>query len=102
MGKAGKPCRNDAAIAPENFHRWRQHPVEHRHPDSRENSTDLPDGQISDLRVQSRLLTCPALSQKIFRLTRRANHSYRFARPASIRGALAIVTNVGRDAVDAR
>jgi hypothetical protein len=38
---------------------------------------------------------------KIFRLTRRANHFYNFVHPASIRGALAIVTNVGRDAVDA-
>src|SRR5437868_9629518 len=32
---------------------------------------------------------------------RRANHSYNFRQPASIGGALAIVTNVGRDAVDA-
>jgi len=84
--KRGARCRNDAAIAPENFHRCRQHPVEYRHTDSRENSTDLPDGQISDLRVQSRLQACPVLITKIFRLTRRANHSYRFACPARKRG----------------
>jgi hypothetical protein len=46
-------------------------------------------------------LPCPVLSQKILRLTCRANHLYKLARSVSIRGALAIVTNVGRNAVDA-
>jgi hypothetical protein len=46
-------------------------------------------------------LGCPVGLAKIFRLTRRANHFYSFGRLASIRGTLAIVTNVGRDAVDA-
>jgi hypothetical protein len=45
--------------------------------------------------------TCPALAQKIFRLTRRANQRYQFAPSRPARGALRIVTNARRDAVDA-
>ena len=45
--------------------------------------------------------TCPVLTEKIFHFACRANHLYKPRRPASIRGALAIVTNAGRDAVDA-
>jgi hypothetical protein len=54
-------------------------------------SGDLPDGQF--LRFGS--FGCPALWQKIFRFPRRANQIYDSPHPASIRGALAIVTNVG-------
>jgi hypothetical protein len=46
--------------------------------------------------------TCPALRQKIFRLTCRANHLYKLAPSRPARGALRNVTNVVRDAVDAR
>ena len=46
--------------------------------------------------------TCPALSLKIFRLTRRANHRYLLAPSHPMRGALRNVTNVRWDAVDAR
>jgi hypothetical protein len=45
--------------------------------------------------------TCPALARKIFRLTRRANQRYQFARLTRQEGRLAIVTNVRWDAVDA-
>ena len=44
---------------------------------------------------------CPAISQKIFRLTRRANQRYQLARLTRQEGRLAIVTNVRWDAVDA-
>jgi hypothetical protein len=40
-------------------------------------------------------LPCPDLVKKIFRLTRRANQSYKPRRLVPERGALAIVTNVG-------
>jgi len=55
---------------------------------------DLPDGQISDLPVQ------PPFA-KIFRFPRRANHLYKFAPSRPTEGRLAIVTDAGRDAVDA-
>src|SRR5260370_19205274 len=47
--------------------------------------------------------TCPALFRKIFRLTRPANHLYKFApsRPDK-RGGSRSSRNAGRDAVDAR
>src|SRR4051812_20610802 len=45
-------------------------------------------------------IPCQAHKVKIFRLTRRANHFYNSAR-LTRQGALAIVTNVGWDAVDA-
>jgi hypothetical protein len=45
--------------------------------------------------------TCPALSAKIFRFRRRANQFYQLAPSHPPRGALAIVTNAGWDAVDA-
>jgi hypothetical protein len=44
---------------------------------------------------------CPASHAKIFRLTRRANQRYQFARLTRQEGRLAIVTNVRWDAVDA-
>ncbi len=47
------------------------------------------------------MLDRQAILRKIFRLTCRANQWFLFTRLASIRGTLAIVTNVGRDAVDA-
>ena len=43
----------------------------------------------------------PVPSIKISRLSRRANHLYKLAPSRSNRGALAIVTDVERDAVDA-
>jgi hypothetical protein len=43
---------------------------------------------------------CPAQREKIFRLSRRANQRYNFAR-LTRQGRLAIVTNVRWDAVDA-
>jgi hypothetical protein len=52
-----------------------------------------PDGQINK--------SCPSLRAKIFRLTRRANQRYQFARLTRQEGRLAIVTNVRWDAVDA-
>jgi hypothetical protein len=55
-------------------------------------ATKEHDGQIKK--------SCPSLPRKIFRLTRRANQRYQLARPAR-QGALAIVTNARRDAVDA-
>src|SRR6476620_12619132 len=45
--------------------------------------------------------TCPALPQKIFRFRRRENQFYQLAPSHPPRGALAIVTNAGWDAVDA-
>jgi hypothetical protein len=39
--------------------------------------------------------SCQVQESKIFRFHRRANHRYRFAHPVPLRGALAIVTNVG-------
>ena len=45
--------------------------------------------------------TCPVLLAKIFRFRRRANHLYRFARLGPHEGRIAIVTDAGRDAVDA-
>jgi len=53
------------------------------------------------IQADQRDLGRPVPWRKIFRLTRRANHFYNFVHPVSIRGALAIVTNVGWDAVDA-
>jgi hypothetical protein len=44
--------------------------------------SDLPDGQITDPARPA----CPVPFEKIFRLTRRANHFYSFARPARKRG----------------
>ena len=57
-------------------------------------SSDLPVGRFVDPCVQ------PPFA-KIFRFTRRANHLYKFGPSHPTRGALAIVTNAGRDAVDA-
>jgi hypothetical protein len=45
--------------------------------------------------------TCPAPSAKIFLFFRNANQMYMIGHPVLLRGALAIVTNVGRVAVDA-
>jgi len=53
----------------------------------------LPGGQIT--------IFCPAPLRKIFRFPRRANHRYKLAPSCSDRGALAIVTDVEQDAVDA-
>jgi len=39
--------------------------------------------------------------KKIFRFSRRANHLYELAPSRPLEGRLAIVTNAGRDAVDA-
>ena len=47
------------------------------------------------------VFTSPVLLAKIFRFRRRPNHLYKLAPSRPARGALAIVTNVGRDAVDA-
>jgi hypothetical protein len=49
-------------------------------------ATKQPVGQISK--------SCPVLTQKIFRLTRRANQRYQLARLTRQEGRLAIVTNV--------
>ena len=46
-------------------------------------------------------LACPVLFEKIFRFARRANHLYKPARLVSKVGRLAIVTDAGRDAMDA-
>src|SRR5258705_9231893 len=60
-------------------------------------ATKQPDGQItSDFRK-----SCQAPDSKIFRFSRRANQRYDSGHPVLPRGALAIVTNVGRVAVDA-
>jgi hypothetical protein len=45
-------------------------------------------------------LPCPVQLRKIFRLNRRANQRYDFARLTRQEGRLAIVTNVRWDAVD--
>jgi hypothetical protein len=45
--------------------------------------------------------TCPAPSTKIFLFPAYPNHFYNSRRPAPSQGALAIVTDVERDAVDA-
>jgi len=47
-------------------------------------------------------LPCPVLRAKTFRLSRRANQRYYFARLTRQEGRLAIVTNVRWDAVDAK
>jgi hypothetical protein len=44
---------------------------------------------------------CPVLSRKIIRFGCRANHLYKFAPSRPTKGRLAIVTDAGRDAVDA-
>src|SRR3981189_2759682 len=43
----------------------------------------------------------PAPFAKIFHFTRRANHLYKFAHPTPSEGRIAIVTDAGRDSVDA-
>src|ERR1017187_9071000 len=49
-----------------------------------------------------RLRGCDKLTRRAkFRLTRRANHFYKFARLTRQQGRIAIVTNAGWDAVDA-
>jgi hypothetical protein len=45
--------------------------------------------------------SCPARFAKIFRLTRRANQCFFYARLSADEGRVAIVTNVRWDAVDA-
>ncbi len=45
---------------------------------------------------------CPDLRAKIFRWRRRANQEFNLARLAATRGAIAIVTTVRWDAVDAK
>src|ERR1700681_3780419 len=45
--------------------------------------------------------TCPAPPTKIFRLTRRANHLYKFAPSHPRRGGSRVVTNARWDAMDA-
>jgi hypothetical protein len=57
-------------------------------------SAILPDGQINDFAVQ------PS-SQKYFLFTSDPNHFTYPHRPVSPEGRLAIVTDAGRDAVDA-
>jgi hypothetical protein len=59
---------------------------------SRVQSTKLPDRQIT---CCFRRCASPVPFEKIFRFRRRANHRYRLAHPVPLRGALAIVTNVG-------
>ena len=46
-------------------------------------------------------LPCPVLFAKIFRFRRCPNHFYIRRRPAPLEGRFAIVTDAGRDAVDA-
>src|SRR6202035_1693291 len=55
---------------------------------------EIPEPDQSDL-------GSPVPFAKIFAFTRRANHLYKFAPSHPTRGALAIVTNAGRGAVDA-
>jgi hypothetical protein len=62
-------------------------------------ATRLPDGQITSEIAEE---ACPALPQKIFRFTRRANQWFVSARLTQEEGRLAIVTNVRWDAVDAK
>jgi hypothetical protein len=62
-------------------------------------ATRLPDGQITSEITEE---ACPALPQKIFRFTRRANQWFVSARLTQEEGRLAIVTNVRWDAVDAK
>jgi hypothetical protein len=57
-----------------------------------------PDGQITSDFQKS----CQALKSKIFRFSCRANQRHIYRHPVLLRGALAIVTNVGRVAVDAK
>jgi len=45
---------------------------------------------------------CPALLRKIFRFTFHPNHLYIYRHPGPHEGRLAIVTDAGRDAMDAR
>jgi hypothetical protein len=59
--------------------------------------TDLPDGR-PHLPIR---MFCPAPFAKIFLFIRIPNQVYIFRRPAPLRGARAIVTNAGRDAMDA-
>jgi hypothetical protein len=49
----------------------------------------------------SPLIFCPASFAKIFHFPRRANHLYTLAPSRPTQGRLAIVTDAGRDAVDA-
>jgi hypothetical protein len=48
-----------------------------------------------------RQIACPALIRKIFRFAPDPNQIYIHCRLVPIEGRLAIVTNAGRDAVDA-
>src|ERR1700684_840101 len=59
--------------------------------------TDLPDGQIKRLPDYSRV---QPFREKYFASPFARSRFIDSSRPASIRGALAIVTNVGRDAMD--
>jgi hypothetical protein len=52
-----------------------------------------PNGEFPE--PDQRDLPCPVLLPKIFRFARRANQNYKLRRPVLLRGALAIVTNVG-------
>ena len=47
------------------------------------------------------LISCPALSAKIFPFLPDPNHRHILSHPASSEGRIAIVTDAGRDAVDA-
>jgi hypothetical protein len=60
----------------------------------------LPDGLFGCPTGKSPKV-CPVLGAKIFRFPRRANHLYKLAPSRPTEGRLAIVTDAGRDAVDA-
>jgi hypothetical protein len=60
-------------------------------------ATNQPDGQITSDYQKS----CQAPKSKIFLFSSDPNQRHIFGHPVLLRGALAIVTNVGRVAVDA-
>jgi hypothetical protein len=62
---------------------------------------DVPDGQISRVPVQPQLQKFPAPFAKIFLFFRTPNQKYMIRRLVPLEGRIAIVTDAGRDAVDA-
>ena len=60
-------------------------------------SVDLPVGQFANVGIRQ----CPAPIEKRFYFAANPNQIYKLRRPVPLQGRIAIVTDAGRDAVDA-
>jgi hypothetical protein len=67
----------------------------------RANVIQSPKSAVRNDPTGKSLISCPAPWQKIFWFSEDANQLYILAVPSQTEGRLAIVTNAGRDAVDA-